>query len=52
MTKQIYFSKNLAIGTKIKNKDDNRLYEVVMCIALEWLSKGENKGYLVTVKAL
>jgi len=49
-TVRIHWDEQLKQGTKMKDTDSNKVYEVVSCIDLDWLSEGEKKGYMVALK--
>lgn len=47
---QVYYDTKLTQGTKVKDEDSGKIYEVLSCIDLAWLSQGEKTGYMLTLK--
>lgn len=45
-----YVDKQYKQGTKLKDNNTNKIYVVVSCIDLNWLTKGEKSGYMAVLK--
>ena len=47
---RVYYDTKLTQGTKVKDEESGKIYEVLSCIDLKWLSQGEKKGYMLQLK--
>lgn len=37
-------------GTRVKIEGENKVYEIISCVDLDWLTRGEKSGYLAVLK--
>ena len=49
---QVYYDTKLKQGTKIKDNESGKVYEVLSCVDLAWLSEGKKKGYMLQLKEI
>ena len=45
-----YVEKQYKQGTKIKDNATGKIYIVMSCIDLNWLTRGEKTGYMAVLK--
>lgn len=50
MIVKIYSDKKYSQNTIVVDNETRKLYKVLSCLDKDWLTKGKEKGYLVTLK--